>query len=149
MSFIKTTPGEVKQTFNDAGECIDQHFEGDENHVQFNTNDFQSLDIDPNDLPLAGREYFAFDMVPPNIADRLESLLKDNGLDSDDAMTVTDAIFDLFDVSKDALDCDIDEIKLLELAQEQLIDLDHETFLEIANSLVGTKYTMDQVHWTE
>lgn len=62
MLYRKITEGCVVQVFNDAGECIGQQFHaGDE--VEYETG--EGLPINSEDMPLAGREYHAFDMAQP------------------------------------------------------------------------------------
>jgi hypothetical protein len=63
MLFKKFTTGVVEQTFNDAGECIEQKFmAGDE--VEYETEDGDPINM--MDMPLGGNEYCPFDMVQPN-----------------------------------------------------------------------------------
>jgi hypothetical protein len=65
MLFKKFTTGVVEQTFNDVGECIEQKFTiPDSGEVEFETED--GYPINMMDMPLAGREYFPFDMIQPN-----------------------------------------------------------------------------------
>lgn len=65
MLYDKLTHGTVVQTFNDQGDCIGQQFEaGDQ--VDYKTTE-DGLDINQEDMPLGGREYFPFDMVQPDI----------------------------------------------------------------------------------
>lgn len=62
MKYVKFTHGFVRQTFNDAGECIDQEF------VAGDPVEYETVDGDPinsMDMPLGGREYQPFDMVDP------------------------------------------------------------------------------------
>uniref|UniRef100_A0A6M3KV10 Uncharacterized protein n=2 Tax=viral metagenome TaxID=1070528 RepID=A0A6M3KV10_9ZZZZ len=62
MNFRKITHGWAEQTFNDIGECLGQtFFAGDQ--VEYETEDGDPINI--MDMPLAGREYFIFDMVQP------------------------------------------------------------------------------------
>ncbi len=64
MLFKKFSPGVVEQTFNDAGECIKQEFKiYDHGGVEYETEDGDP--INPMNMPLAGREYFPFDMRQP------------------------------------------------------------------------------------
>jgi len=65
MLFKKFSPGVVEQTFNDAGECINQEFRY---LVKYGCVEFETGDGDPINevnMPLAGREYFPFDMRQP------------------------------------------------------------------------------------
>jgi hypothetical protein len=65
MLFKKFTEGVVIQTFNDAGECIKQEFKiMDHSAVEYETEDGDPINQD--DMPLAGREYFPFDMKQPS-----------------------------------------------------------------------------------
>ena len=61
MLYKKISEGYVEQTFNDAGECIQQHFIAGE--VEYETEDGDP--INSMDMPLGGREYFPFDMKQP------------------------------------------------------------------------------------
>jgi hypothetical protein len=66
MLFKKFTTGVVVQSFNDAGECVEQEFKiYDHGSVEYETAEGYPIDVD--DLPLNGREYFPFDMVQPNM----------------------------------------------------------------------------------
>lgn len=63
MLYKKITEGAMIQTFNDAGECIEQEFFcGDQ--VEYETEDGEPINV--QDMPLAGREYQPFDVVQPN-----------------------------------------------------------------------------------
>jgi hypothetical protein len=63
MNFKKFSPGVVEQTFN-AGECVGQKFIiTDHGGVEWETE--ESDPINSEQTPLAGREYFPFDMVQP------------------------------------------------------------------------------------
>jgi hypothetical protein len=65
MLFKKFSPGVVEQTFNDAGECIGQKFViHDHGGVEWETEDGDP--INSEQTPLAGREYFPFDMRQPS-----------------------------------------------------------------------------------
>lgn len=65
MLFKKFTVGHVEQTFNDAGECIKQEFKTvDDRPVEYETEDGDPINV--MDMPLAGREYFPFDMRQPS-----------------------------------------------------------------------------------
>lgn len=62
MKYLKITHGRVVQIFNDVGECIGQYFHtGDV--VEYETETGNS--INPDDMPLAGREYRDFTMIQP------------------------------------------------------------------------------------
>lgn len=64
MNFVKITPGYVKQTFNDIGECIKQEFIViDHGGVEYETEEGDPINQD--DMPLAGREYQEFSMIQP------------------------------------------------------------------------------------
>lgn len=59
MNFRKITPGFIIQTFNDAGEFLSQEFiSGDD--VEYETEDGDPINV--MDMPLAGNEYFPFEM---------------------------------------------------------------------------------------
>lgn len=62
MLFKKITPGFVTQTFNDAGECVEQNFTAGDD-VEYETEDGDPINV--MDMPLGGREYQTFDMVQP------------------------------------------------------------------------------------
>ncbi len=62
MTYNKITNGFVIQEFNDAGECIGQEFVAGD--VEY---EFDDTPINVMDMPLAGREYQAFDMVQPEV----------------------------------------------------------------------------------
>lgn len=73
MLFKKFSPGVVEQTFNDAGECIGQKFViHDHGGVEWETEDGDP--INSEQTPLAGREYFPFNMIQPN--DEMLALLE-------------------------------------------------------------------------
>jgi hypothetical protein len=64
MLYKKFTTGYVEQTFNDAGECIQQKFVSvDDRGIEYETEDGDPINV--MDMPLAGREYFPFDMKQP------------------------------------------------------------------------------------
>ena len=60
MNYKKFIHGYVVQTFNDAGEFLEQRF------VASDIVDYEIEEGDPideTDMPLGGREYFPFEMV--------------------------------------------------------------------------------------
>jgi hypothetical protein len=62
MLFKKFTEGTVEQTFNDAGECIEQKFNAGD-VVEFETEDGDPINV--MNMPCGGNEYHPFDMVQP------------------------------------------------------------------------------------
>lgn len=86
MLFDKLTNGIVVQTFNDAGECVSQHFIASD--VEYETSDGDPINCE--DMPLAGKEYNPFDMVQPNqfanLSEQLQENLKTFLDDIDDAL---------------------------------------------------------------
>ena len=68
MLFKKFTHGYVEQIFNDAGECIKQEFRAneatDDRSVEYETEDGDPINV--MNMPLAGREYFPYDMRQPS-----------------------------------------------------------------------------------
>lgn len=58
MNFRKITHGFVVQLFNDAGEFLSQEFTAGQ--VDYETEDGDA--ISSMDMPLAGNEYFSFNM---------------------------------------------------------------------------------------
>lgn len=62
MNFQKITTGTVIQKFNDLGDCFEQQFIAGDN-VEYETAEGDNINV--GHMPLAGREYFPFDMVQP------------------------------------------------------------------------------------
>jgi len=61
LLYKKCTTGAVIQRFNDCGECVGQHFISDNGVEYF----YADCEINQEDMPLAGREYFPFNMEQP------------------------------------------------------------------------------------
>jgi hypothetical protein len=63
MLFKKITPGFVEQTFNDTGECVKQQFILADDGTEWETEDGDA--INSMQMPLAGREFFPYEMRQP------------------------------------------------------------------------------------
>jgi len=63
VMFCKYTSGVVVQQFNDAGEFVTSQFVSDDTVSYSITDNGIELEINQDDMPLAGREYHPFDMV--------------------------------------------------------------------------------------
>jgi hypothetical protein len=64
MNTVKITHGFVCQEFNDVGECIGQEFVAGD-MVSYETEDGDPINV--MDMPLAGNEYFSFNMEQPEV----------------------------------------------------------------------------------
>jgi len=61
MTYDKITQGYVIQRFNDQGDCVNQEFvAGDVCEYEFD-----GSPINSEDMPVAGREYYPFNMQQP------------------------------------------------------------------------------------
>jgi hypothetical protein len=62
ITYDKITTGYVAQRFDDKGNCVSQEFISSDEC----TWEYDGYEINVGDMPLAGREYFPFDMQQPN-----------------------------------------------------------------------------------